>query len=922
MRRARTRTVASLVCLALTSLASLESASKGEESYDPNRFEKTELVGNLNQPMELAIAPDGTVFLIELAGEIKRLDANTGTMATIGKINVTTEQENGLIGLALDPHFESNGWIYLQYSPPSFSGQHVSRFTYVDGKLDMQSEVLLLRYEEQRQECCHHAGSLAFGPDGCLYISAGDNTNPFGDSGGYAPIDERDSKGAFNALRTSSNTKNFNGKILRIRPKAEGGYEIPEGNLFPADGSVGHPEIYVMGCRNPWRISIDPKTGFLYWGDVGPDAGGDNDRGPRGYDEVNQAKTAGYFGWPLFIANNQPYAAYDYQTKQTGELFDPAKPINRSVFNTGSSLLPPAQPAWIYYPGGPSKEFPELGSGGRTACAGPTYDFSPSLDSPTKFPEHFHRSLFIYEWSRNWIAAVHLNEDSSIRSIEPFLPSMRFTRPIDMEFDSRGVLYVIEYGETWGRNPDAKLIRLDYHRGNRAPTAQIRADKLAGKEPLQVQFSSDGSSDKDGDNLRYRWLVSKVPASPEGTEDTRTAAPVSIEQIDRELIGTTPNLQWTATQRGVYNVQLEITDPHGGRGTAALTLVVGNAVPELQFVRPKHGDFFDLGERVSFKIKVKDLEDGTSDSDESEELDLEFIDADAPNRVSVQATMISSENTEDPASVPAGLKRMRNSDCFNCHSVETPLIGPAFVDVAKKYRDQPGAIEASVERVRIGSTGVWGKVPMLPHEQFTASEIREMVEWVFAAVPNPATEYRSGLSNIVELLTDKNDFDGKLQLNATYRDKGWGALPSISTSRSIELRSRTLQAERADKIHDMQILGSHKAGNGKFCGAINHGSYLQVNQVPMDQFQSIVANVTSAGAGGKIEVRMNGPDGPLVGTMHVKVNGDWDGWYEIAMEKPTEMNTSAEPYVDLYFVCVNESNRSGLMNIDWIRFVK
>ena len=199
----------------------------------------------------------------------------------------------------------TDNYHYLQYSPPNFIGQHVSRFTLVDGKLDPASEKLLLKYEEQRRECCHHAGSLQFGPRGELFIATGDNTNPFDDSQSYAPIDERPGREPWDAQKSSSNTNSYNGKILRIRPTPEGGYEIPEGNLFPADGSQGRPEIYVMGCRNPWRISVDPVTGHLYWGDVGPDAQAEGPRGPRGYDEVNQARKAGNFGWPYFVANNQ-----------------------------------------------------------------------------------------------------------------------------------------------------------------------------------------------------------------------------------------------------------------------------------------------------------------------------------------------------------------------------------------------------------------------------------------------------------------------------------------------------------------------------------------------------------------------------------------------------------------------------------------
>ena len=260
------------------------------------------------QPMEMAIAADGRIFMIELAGLVKTIDPKSGKAEVVGKLEVTTAQENGLIGLALDPNFASNGWIYLQYSPPEFSGQRVSRFDFRNNAVDLSSEKILFTYEEQRRECCHHAGSMEFGPDGNLYIGTGDNTNPFNDSEGFAPLDEREGRAPWDAQRSAGNTKSYNGKILRIHPEANGTYSIPDGNLFPKDGSIGHPEIYVMGCRNPWRLNIDQRTGILYWGDVGPDAGSDGPRGPRGYDEVNQARKAGNYGWPYFIGKNRAYS--------------------------------------------------------------------------------------------------------------------------------------------------------------------------------------------------------------------------------------------------------------------------------------------------------------------------------------------------------------------------------------------------------------------------------------------------------------------------------------------------------------------------------------------------------------------------------------------------------------------------------------
>src|SRR3546814_2925659 len=78
-----------------------------------------------------------------------------------------------------------------------------------------------------------------------------------------------------------------------------------------------------MGNRNPYRISVDPKTGFLYWGEVGPDSGKDSleTRGPKGYDEINQAREAGNFGWPYFIGDNYAYWQYDYRSEEhTSEL--------------------------------------------------------------------------------------------------------------------------------------------------------------------------------------------------------------------------------------------------------------------------------------------------------------------------------------------------------------------------------------------------------------------------------------------------------------------------------------------------------------------------------------------------------------------------------------------------------------------------
>jgi cytochrome c len=103
-----------------------------------------------------------------------------------------------------------------------------------------------------------------------------------------------------------------------VHPEADGTATIPKGNLFPPGTPNTRPEIYVMGNRNPWRIAVDRRSGFLYWGEVGPDAGGPNEnRGPAGFDEINQARAAGNFGWPLIIADNKPYRRHDLPRART-----------------------------------------------------------------------------------------------------------------------------------------------------------------------------------------------------------------------------------------------------------------------------------------------------------------------------------------------------------------------------------------------------------------------------------------------------------------------------------------------------------------------------------------------------------------------------------------------------------------------------
>ncbi|MCD8533272.1 MAG: PQQ-dependent sugar dehydrogenase [Verrucomicrobia bacterium] len=443
-----------------------------DEKNDEGKYQDT-----LVDPMELDVADDGSVYFVERRGTLKVFRPDSGKTEQIGEIKPFTGLEDGLLGMSLHPDFENNQWIFLYYGEletlKDESGKYgynrLSRFTLKDGRLDNTSEKVVLKVRSQREQCCHSGGSVNFDANGNLYLSTGDNTNPFHDGtqhkdrSGYGPIDERAGRSPWDAQKSASNANDLRGKILRIHPEDDGTYTIPDGNLFPKGTPDTRPEIYVMGCRNPFRIGIDPKEGILYWGDVGPDAGNFNpDFGPAGFDEVNQAKQAGFFGWPYFVGNNSAYFDFNYETKTKGDRFSPKAPVNDSPNNTGIQNLPPAQPAFIFYPHSPSARFPVVnGPGGRTAMAGPTYYFDEQNTSSKKLPESLDHTLFIYEWSRNWIITVKLNQDQAIESMERFCPDMTFKRPMDMELGPDGCLYLIEFGTNWGNNTDSQIIRIE-----------------------------------------------------------------------------------------------------------------------------------------------------------------------------------------------------------------------------------------------------------------------------------------------------------------------------------------------------------------------------------------------------------------------------------------------------------------------------
>lgn len=557
-------------------------------------YDVVTLDDEVTDPMELAIARDGRVFFVERAGVVKVWKPDTKRTVTAGFLDVFDELEDGLLGIALDPDFDRNGWIYLYYSPRGAEPENVlARFTVVGDQIDAESEVVMLRIPTQRDECCHSGGSITFDQQGNLYLSTGDNTSPFA-SDGYAPIDERPGRMPFDAQKSSANTRDLRGKILRITPQPDGTYRIPSGNLF-TDEERGRPEIYIMGCRNPFRIAIDPKTGALCWGDVGPDAGAPRaGRGPAGYDEVNRATGPGNYGWPYVIADNRPYTDYDFATNESAAApYDVSAPVNESPNGTGAINLPPAQPAWIWYGYDPSAEFPWIGDGERCAMGGPTYRpaLLPGPRSPHALPDAFDGKLFLYEWSRDWIKAITVGEDGSVARVEPFLSTETLRRPMDLEIGPDGRMYLIEWGTGFGgANRNSAIRRIDYYQDGRLPPlAQLDAQPTSGPVGLEVAFSAAGSENRShSGTLSYAWDF-----DGNGTVDARG-----------------PGATHRYPTAGDYVATLTVSGGYGLATTRTVRITVGNTAPGVRIDWPPNGAVAGFGDEIDYVVSASDPEDG------------------------------------------------------------------------------------------------------------------------------------------------------------------------------------------------------------------------------------------------------------------------------------------------------------------------
>jgi cytochrome c len=856
---------------------------------DPTRFVKTVVADDLAEPMEIALLPNQNLLLIERHGYLKQLDRSTGRLFTVAKLPVYSEMGDGLLGIAVDPHYAENHWIYLYYSSLRDSMNQLSRFVFTADTLDRASEKVLLTIPVGHYNCFHAAGSLAFDEKGLLYLSTGDNTSPFA-SDGFAPIDGRPGRQAFDARRSAANTMDLRGKILRIQPLPDGTYQCPPDNLFPHGG--GRPEIYVMGCRNPFRISLDTIRHWLFWGDIGPDAGKDDARrGPMGHDEINLARQAGNFGWPLLVGNNQPYRTFDFDTRESGAPFSAQAPLNQSPHNTGADTLPPAQPALIWYPYGKNRDFPMLGAGGRNAMAGPVF-YAGEYPEKTRFPEYYNGKVLIYDWMRHWIMAVTLDSSGQLYRVERLGDSLQLSRPMDMLFDQNGTLWVLEYGTRWySSNPDARLSRIDFQRGNRPPKAALRASITAGAAPLELTLYTAGTRDNDGDRLeKTLYLPGEKPVSLRGD-----------------------SVRWQFTQPGAYEVRLDVRDPAGATATARCTVQVGNAPPRLRWHFGRHNrSFYTPGETLSYQVQVQDAEDGVIASDQVG-IRMRF-----EEKWPDQTTL--SNAAAAPAKFARGKLLTEGSDCYSCHAIDREVNGPSFQAVAARYRKGDFGVPGIYRKIIYGGSGNWGKGIMIPHPNIREEDAIQMALWILSLADPPKPEQQ--LPPQGQLWLEKS---GIYVLEAEYTDRGALGRPPLRTRETLLLRPATQEAEACNGRSEG--VGNYSAGPGAptVLVELKHKAWFMYKKVELAGLHGLELRLGSSNqqqrcAGGQVEIRAGSRNGPLLAQASIPADAPREERVFSTLQLPFQ-GSLPEYARDVYVIFSNPADQFNTVTVvDWVRF--
>jgi glucose/arabinose dehydrogenase len=254
---------ARLLVLTAIALLAVALAAPSPGATLPTGFAETQVATGLAAPTAMAFSPDGRLFVTEQGGRL-RVIKNGALLATpFLTVNVNAVGERGLLGVAFDPNFALNQFVYVYYTTASAPiHNRVSRFTAMGDVAAAGSEVVILELENLSSATNHNGGAIHFGPDGTLFVAVGDNAN-----------------GA-----NAQTLGNRLGKILRLHPDGA----IPTSNPFFNTATGANRAIWALGLRNPYTFAFQPGSSRLLINDVGQNT----------WEEINDGIAGSNYGWP------------------------------------------------------------------------------------------------------------------------------------------------------------------------------------------------------------------------------------------------------------------------------------------------------------------------------------------------------------------------------------------------------------------------------------------------------------------------------------------------------------------------------------------------------------------------------------------------------------------------------------------------
>jgi glucose/arabinose dehydrogenase len=496
----------------------LGAASAAADPTLPAGFQIVPLANNFGPPgddsiMDVAWAPDGRMFAADRGGYVfvhmpgDAANVNELVADIHGHVNSAATTDHGLLGIATDKDFESNGYLYLLYTyddtDTGATGRKVSVLTRItvgsdnkavggsgtNGVTDPTETVLLGKKlnttgagadgscgpPSNTNDCIpsegssHSIGSVRVAPDGTLFVGTGDGND-------YTKVDPL----AFN----DNNPQTYRGKIMHIDREGHG---LPGHPFCPADTNPADvcTKIYAMGLRNPFRFTVRPEGGLAI-GDVGQNA----------WEELDLANGGEDFGWPCWEGNVEtPFEDGAMMTYKDSP-FCKARYANPAA--TGPA---PTFPAWswfhVNYPVDLSKCTNTVGN---TSIGGPEY-------MGDQYPAGYRGTIFFGDWTCQWINHATLS-GNTVTGVNLFASG--WNGGIDLLSAPDGNLAYID---------NTGVNEVVYGPGNHKP--QVTASGTTDAAPLTADFSST-ASDPDGDSLNYDWDFGD--GSPHGT----TANPTHV----------------------------------------------------------------------------------------------------------------------------------------------------------------------------------------------------------------------------------------------------------------------------------------------------------------------------------------------------------------------------------------------------------